>query len=442
MMIQGKRYIARVLALLLMPALLLASCGSQEEPENPKGGDGTGDRVLVLTLSMDEAMAPSSGTRAATDDWSWGAEPDDGGAGSWGFLWNGGNEFDNTIDTDNVELLVYDYNTYSNYIWSATNTTDPTLPNTMVPLMTMKLDFMYRVNRSAERLGDSYTFQATVPEGLDLTKKYVLVVRASFPDGSTTFKITDLDNYIPMWGFTAVTSWSDLINNGKQNVEIDLLRAAAKISIMFNPGMESKYHREIVSGRLVGVSPTGYCEPRELAASQSMMLGRAATKYMYIDNSFHPIDGTYTDDAGKLKAIEMKQDDWTAYNAGAADSIWTTPCLSAYVPERRKTLDSPYMLITIHDTSEGKDVTYKDLVVDIKELVEVTISPFAAPRRPGEKTSGPQELTYTYYAPMNLIRNHWYIFIIDDISINESTVELKYTIFDGGHIAQSVPTFK
>jgi hypothetical protein len=285
-------------------------------------------------------------------------------------------------------------------------------PDSDTPLARIPLTFLSRVTDNAGSV-TAYKFTCAINETLDNDKAYKLAVRANYPDGEEEYGIDYLRSFIPMWGFTTVT-FGDLDTSRATEIAVSLVRAAAKVEISMSETSTKVKNYQITNVALLNVAAEGHCSP-----SRKMWRTFADTRALPFASSFNPLEGDYRQSNGQLKALPAVYD--------SDKKVWY-----AYIPERDNTERDDHNQITEFLVTVYNSATKATIAEIPLEFVE---------RGAGGGITYDSDGNIT---PINIIRNHYYQFVITAVSIDQSVsgVTLNYTITDSDHPHVTVPDFE
>ena len=346
---------------LMLGCFVLAACVNDEE--GPCLPDGQTNVLFSLVL-QDNMKAT---TRAGNETWS-NYNPKDTGV-----------EYDNSINLDKVQMLLFDVS--GNYVGSLGNMT---------------------YTQSGE---NTYKYIGTAPTNL-AAGSYKFVVLANCADAGLTVgtsKIADLNSktfnlfaesgnteYIPMWGVLQA-SLTLLAGNRQELGTISLLRAMSKVTVK----LEAKENA-------TGNPLRGY--------SLDTVTVSAYNKSGYITPT------------GAETAVDTKN-----LNLDASLRAYASAGTNKhFIPENEGATDLTFYLAEFDNSS-----TPAQLTVKLTKKVGDTTVKFKAPIQFCDYVDGKPKASSTY----NIIRNHYYQFTIYSVS-DDGELYVKPTVADWDNAAK------
>lgn len=290
-----KKWLLHIMLISVL-GILAASCN--QIIDDPIGDcDLDKEKVqITFTLSM-KAAAPDSRT--------WGTDYNPN---------NIGNEFENQIDLDNLQVLVFNGTTFEGKV---------------------NILAYWKV---AENI---YEFRGELPNAqIDKNIEYKVMVFANCPDVDGNTDLTNLSfvfhgtgadtEYIPMWG---VKTTNFTLERFQDLGQINVLRAMAKVEVNLSDALEG-YTLEKVQLNANKYNIDGFCLPTGYT-------GATNTEGMGLEAVFNPKNSDTTAPSGTV-ALEFEK-------------IAKTNTCYIYIPEYLTTLDAdnPSMTVTLMDPNSN-----------------------------------------------------------------------------------------
>ncbi|MST85056.1 hypothetical protein [Hallella mizrahii] len=360
----GRKVMTALFALVLV--LAFASCRDSDDEDDSHAV------TVVFTLSVNDAVKTTAAKSRAT------APPE--GTGTWQNYDPQGDadDYENGIDFN--KIFVYFYNVGGNYVGQVKDMSvyqDASQSN--VYHIVGKMDIS-----KDEIVDDQFTGHMVVYVNMEQpsttaawTDDAVHNITYSYDPNNPT--------YIPMWGVKKV-SFSTTAGTQQNLDEVSMLRAMAKVSVQLDTDIMKGWTIRSIS--IDRWNNKGYCLP-------GVISGLDNTKDLTFNNSLHVFTGS-----GEATAIKATPIDFTATATTAS-----TASKNLYLPE-------------YDNTSAG--VTPATLSVTLTD--------------PDGKKDGPYKLKFVQYdgsdaptgAPYDIVRNHWYQYIIYKNA--ERTLTVKLTV--------------